>query len=188
MVETGMLTRMADVRGSYDRSFVAVPEALSVSLDEFGGGASVAVFVGGEPVVDVWGGFTDAGRSVPWQRDTITNVWSVTKTVTALAGLMMIDRGLISRGFSKCRRCHRLLLRPPSRARSGPMRNSRPCGMSVTYKLPCASKHGPSRSIERVAIWCLFRRNARLTLESVVPPIARFSIRDAINASRAAIG
>ena len=93
MVETGMLTRMADVRGSYDRSFVAVPEALSVSLDEFGGGASVAVFVGGEPVVDVWGGFTDAGRSVPWQRDTITNVWSVTKTVTALCALVLTDRG-----------------------------------------------------------------------------------------------
>jgi CubicO group peptidase (beta-lactamase class C family) len=84
---------MADIHGSYDRLFVAVPNALSVSLDESGGGASVAVFVDGEPVVDVWGGFTDADRSIPWQQDTITNVWSVTKTVTALCALVLADRG-----------------------------------------------------------------------------------------------
>jgi CubicO group peptidase (beta-lactamase class C family) len=84
---------MADTHGSYDPLFVAVPNALSASLDENGGGASVAVFVDGEPVVDVWGGFTDATRSVPWQQDTITNVWSVTKTVTALCALVLADRG-----------------------------------------------------------------------------------------------
>src|SRR3954454_7101177 len=84
---------MADVQGSYDRLFVAVPNALSASLDDAGGGASVAVFVDGEPVVDVWGGFTDATRSTPWQRDTITNVWSVTKTVTSLCALVLADRG-----------------------------------------------------------------------------------------------
>jgi CubicO group peptidase (beta-lactamase class C family) len=84
---------MADVHGSYDPLFVAVPNALSQSLDESGGGASVAVFVDGEPVVDVWGGFADADRSLPWQRDTITNVWSVTKTVTALCALVLAGRG-----------------------------------------------------------------------------------------------
>ena len=84
---------MADIHGSYDPLFVAVPNALSASLDENGGGASVAVFVDGEPVVDVWGGFTDADRSIPWQQDTITNVWSVTKPVTALCALVLADRG-----------------------------------------------------------------------------------------------
>ena len=47
----------------------------------------------GEPVVDVWGGFADADRTIPWQRDTITNVWSVTKTMTALCALILADRG-----------------------------------------------------------------------------------------------
>ena len=56
-------------------------------------GGSVAVFVDGEPVVDVWGGFADADRTIPWQRDTITNVWSVTKTMTALCALILADRG-----------------------------------------------------------------------------------------------
>ena len=56
-------------------------------------GASVAVLVAGEPVVDVWGGFVDEARSAPWERDTITNVWSTTKTMTFLCALMLADRG-----------------------------------------------------------------------------------------------
>ncbi|MER6787873.1 serine hydrolase domain-containing protein [Streptomyces sp. NPDC000658] len=84
---------MADIQGSYDDLFAAVPAALAVSLDEGDVGGSVAVFVDGEPVVDVWGGFADAGRTVPWQRDTLVNVWSVTKTMTALCALVLADRG-----------------------------------------------------------------------------------------------
>ena len=84
---------MADIQGSYDDLFSAVPGALSVLLDAGDVGGSVAVFVDGEPVVDVWGGFADADRTVPWRRDTITNVWSVTKTMTALCALILADRG-----------------------------------------------------------------------------------------------
>ncbi|MGI5228829.1 serine hydrolase domain-containing protein [Actinoallomurus sp. CA-142502] len=84
---------MASIQGSYDERFTAVPRALARLLDEGDAGASVAVFVDGEPVVDVWGGYADADRTVPWQRDTITNVWSVTKTMTALCALVLADRG-----------------------------------------------------------------------------------------------
>ncbi|MFD5270001.1 serine hydrolase domain-containing protein [Streptomyces sp. NPDC058335] len=84
---------MADIQGSYDHLFVAVPTALAASLDRGDAGGSVAVFVDGEPVVDVWGGFADAERTVPWERDTIVNVWSVTKTMTALCALLLADRG-----------------------------------------------------------------------------------------------
>ncbi|TXS72923.1 class A beta-lactamase-related serine hydrolase [Streptomyces sp. me109] len=84
---------MADIQGSYDDLFTAVAGALSALLDEGDAGASVAVFVDGEPVVDVWGGFVDADRTLPWRRDTITNVWSVTKTMTALCALLLADRG-----------------------------------------------------------------------------------------------
>ncbi|MEU5596233.1 serine hydrolase domain-containing protein [Streptomyces sp. NPDC020298] len=84
---------MADIQGSYDDLFTAVPSALAGLLDEGDAGASVAVFVDGEPVVDVWGGFADADRTVPWQRDTIANVFSVTKTMTALCALILADRG-----------------------------------------------------------------------------------------------
>jgi CubicO group peptidase (beta-lactamase class C family) len=84
---------MADIQGSYDELFAAVPGALAGLLDDGDAGGSVAVFVDGEPVVDVWGGYADADRTVPWQRDTITNVWSVTKTMTALCALVLADRG-----------------------------------------------------------------------------------------------
>ena len=84
---------MAVLEGTYDDLFVAVPNALAGMLDDGDAGASVAVFVDGEPVVDVWGGFADADRTTAWQRDTITNVFSVTKTMTALCALILTDRG-----------------------------------------------------------------------------------------------
>ncbi|MEV5595520.1 serine hydrolase domain-containing protein [Streptomyces sp. NPDC052496] len=84
---------MAEIQGSYDDLFTAVPGALAALLDAGDVGASAAVFVDGEPVVDVWGGYADADRTIPWQRDTITGVWSVTKTMTALCALILADRG-----------------------------------------------------------------------------------------------
>lgn len=76
-----------------DERFGEVRDALAASLDKDDVGASVAVSVGGELVVDLWGGYADAGRTVEWQRDTITNVWSTTKTMIALCALIMVDRG-----------------------------------------------------------------------------------------------
>src|SRR3954469_20071101 len=84
---------MADIQGTYDVLFIAVPSALAGFLDDGDTGAAVAVFVDGEPVVDVWGGCADADCTIPWRRDTITNVWSVTKTMTALCALVLADRG-----------------------------------------------------------------------------------------------
>jgi CubicO group peptidase (beta-lactamase class C family) len=58
-------------------------------------GASVAVNIDGETVVDLWGGWANEARTVPWGKDTITNVFSTTKTMTALAALVLVDRGEI---------------------------------------------------------------------------------------------
>ena len=56
-------------------------------------GASLAVNIDGEMVVDLWGGWADEARTVPWTEDTITNVFSTTKTMTSLAALVLVDRG-----------------------------------------------------------------------------------------------
>jgi CubicO group peptidase (beta-lactamase class C family) len=56
-------------------------------------GASVAVNIDGEMVVDLWGGWTDETRTTPWTENTIANVFSTTKTMTALAALELVDRG-----------------------------------------------------------------------------------------------
>ncbi|MDA0365193.1 MAG: serine hydrolase, partial [Chloroflexi bacterium] len=42
---------------------------------------------------DLWSGFADEARTRPWERDTIINVYSTTKTMTALCALMLADRG-----------------------------------------------------------------------------------------------
>ena len=54
-------------------------------------GASVCITVDGETVVDLWGGHADAERVRPWQRDTLVNVYSCTKTMGALVALMLAD-------------------------------------------------------------------------------------------------
>jgi CubicO group peptidase (beta-lactamase class C family) len=86
----------AEVQGTCGARFDAVRAALAGRLasgDELG--ASITIDVGGEVVADMWGGHRDEARTVPWTEDTITNVWSTTKTVTNLAALMLADRGLL---------------------------------------------------------------------------------------------
>lgn len=58
-------------------------------------GAAIAVDLDGETVVDLWGGHADVARTRPWERDTIVNVWSTTKEVSALAVLTLVERGLV---------------------------------------------------------------------------------------------
>ena len=85
---------MAEIHGTFDDRFVAMRDLLSASIDAGTDvGASVGVTIDGAPVVDIWGGWADAEKTKPWQADTITNVWSTTKTMTSLAALVLVDRG-----------------------------------------------------------------------------------------------
>jgi CubicO group peptidase (beta-lactamase class C family) len=85
---------MAEVHGTFDERFAGVADALSASLDSGADiGASVAAVIDGELVVDIHGGYRDSERTSPWTQDTIVNVWSTTKTMTALCALMLVDRG-----------------------------------------------------------------------------------------------
>jgi CubicO group peptidase (beta-lactamase class C family) len=85
---------MAEVHGTVDERFGGVADALSQNFDRgLEVGASAAVVVDGEVVVDVWAGTTDEAGTQPWARDTIVNVWSTTKTMAALCALVLADRG-----------------------------------------------------------------------------------------------
>ena len=85
---------MADIRGVCEGRFEAVRSALARNLDSGEElGASLVVDIDGEIVIDMWGGFCDQARVIPWSEHSITNVWSSTKTVTSLAALMLADRG-----------------------------------------------------------------------------------------------
>ncbi|MCX7376081.1 MAG: serine hydrolase [Alphaproteobacteria bacterium] len=59
-------------------------------------GAALAVYFEGRCVVDLWGGFTDTARTRPWARDTLVNVWSASKGITALAVAILVDQGAAS--------------------------------------------------------------------------------------------
>ncbi|MBD3941793.1 beta-lactamase family protein [Microbacterium sp. NEAU-LLC] len=87
---------MTTVQGEADERFAGLIGAFRSNLadgQELGG--SLCVLVDGRPAVDVWGGWSDAARTAPWGRDTLTNVWSLSKTVSSLALLLLIDRGLV---------------------------------------------------------------------------------------------
>jgi CubicO group peptidase (beta-lactamase class C family) len=60
----------------------------------FGGGA-LAVYLDGEPVVDVWTGWSDRRGRVPWSADTATMVFSATKGMASTVIHRLVDRGLI---------------------------------------------------------------------------------------------
>ncbi|MEO8604499.1 MAG: serine hydrolase domain-containing protein [bacterium] len=75
--------RFAAVREAFAANFAAGREV----------GASFAATLDGETVIDLWGGHADAARTRAWERDTIVNVFSTTKAMTALCAHMLVERG-----------------------------------------------------------------------------------------------
>ncbi len=59
------------------------------------GGGALSVRLHGRPVVDVWAGYADLGRSKPWERDTVTITFSTTKGVASTVIHRLADRGLV---------------------------------------------------------------------------------------------
>lgn len=72
-----------NVRTEFERNFTERGEV----------GAAFAVTLDGEFVVDLWGGHADAAATRPWERDTLVNVYSTSKGMTALCAHLLADRG-----------------------------------------------------------------------------------------------
>ncbi|MFE2024081.1 serine hydrolase domain-containing protein [Streptomyces hygroscopicus] len=85
---------MITIHGTSEPRFAGLRESLRQNIASGAEiGASLVVDIDGERVVDLWGGHRDVARTAAWEEDTLTNVWSITKTVTSLAALMLVDRG-----------------------------------------------------------------------------------------------
>jgi CubicO group peptidase (beta-lactamase class C family) len=85
---------MVEAQGTCDERFTPVRDVFQTNLNNGQDvGASVAIVLDGELVLDLWGGYADTAQTTPWERDTITNVWSTTKTMAALCALVLADRG-----------------------------------------------------------------------------------------------
>ena len=85
-----------DISGTCADRLAVVKDAFATNFADNGDvGAALAVVMNDELVVDLWGGFQDTKRSIPWQRDTIINVFSTTKTMSCLSLLVLASRGLV---------------------------------------------------------------------------------------------
>lgn len=90
-------SKPATVEGSCDQRFELVRQEFERNFREREEvGASVCVTVEGRTVVDLWGGVAVPATQRPWERDTITHVWSNTKGATALCLHLLIDRGEVA--------------------------------------------------------------------------------------------
>ena len=88
---------MTTVYGHCAPAFEGVKAAFQNNFDQNrDDGASVCITIDGTPVVDLWGGTRDADHSLPWEEDTVVNVYSTTKTMAALTMLLLADRGVFA--------------------------------------------------------------------------------------------
>jgi CubicO group peptidase (beta-lactamase class C family) len=84
------------MEGSCSEKFAGVKASFEQNFAERGEvGASVCVIHDGDVVVDLWSGVgTDIhGNDKPWERDSIINCWSLTKTMMYLCAYLLVDRG-----------------------------------------------------------------------------------------------
>ncbi len=87
------------VEGAYDTRFQPVVDAFLTNFDARDElGASVCLTVGGETVVNLWGGTADEATGAPWTTDTVSVVQSNTKGATALCAHVLAARGLLDLG------------------------------------------------------------------------------------------
>lgn len=83
------------VHGTTQERFAGVKSVMAASLASGADlGASFCATQGGETVVDIWGGHAGPDKLRDWERDTIVNVYSTTKTMAALTALLLADRGV----------------------------------------------------------------------------------------------
>ncbi|MDP1748363.1 MAG: serine hydrolase domain-containing protein [Reyranella sp.] len=82
------------IEGTCKPGFERVAEAFEKNFEANGEiGASVCLTMGGETVVDLWGGIADPKTGTPWKQDTVSIVFSCTKGATALCAHVLASRG-----------------------------------------------------------------------------------------------
>ncbi|QCT96265.1 beta-lactamase family protein [Stutzerimonas degradans] len=82
------------IQGYFDLRFEVVRDAFAALFEHTQTrGAAVCVQIAGETVVDLWAGVADNAGELPWHGDTLVNLFSCTKTFTAVAALQLVAEG-----------------------------------------------------------------------------------------------
>lgn len=85
------------IQGFYDLQFEAVRDAFAdLFNDPQERGAALCIQIGGETVIDLWAGTADKDGAQAWHTDTIINLFSCTKTFTAVAALQLVEEGKLA--------------------------------------------------------------------------------------------
>ncbi len=85
---------MSNCYGNVDPAYAAVGDAFARNFRERGEiGAACCAYVGGRPVVDIWGGIADTASGRRWAEDTIALTFSATKGATAICINGLVERG-----------------------------------------------------------------------------------------------
>lgn len=85
---------MVQIQGYFDLRFEALRDAFAALFDDpQERGMALCVQVGGETVVDLWAGVADKEGQHAWHSDTILNLFSCTKTFTAVTALQLVGEG-----------------------------------------------------------------------------------------------
>jgi len=84
------------IEGTCDPKFNRVKDVFAENFEKRGEvGAAAAVMFDGKSVVDIWAGHADRDKTRPWTRDTLVNVYSTTKGITAICAHRLADKGLL---------------------------------------------------------------------------------------------
>ena len=84
------------IHGRVEPGFEGVREEFVKNFTHRGEiGAACAVYHDGKKVVDLWGGYRDRKKGLPWEEDTLCLVLSVSKGMCGLALALAHSRGLI---------------------------------------------------------------------------------------------
>jgi len=85
---------MTEIHGEVAEGFGPIADAFANNFDEFDEvGAAFCLYLGGAPVVDIWGGMADPAVGRPWERDTLQLHFSTTKGVAAICAAILYERG-----------------------------------------------------------------------------------------------
>jgi CubicO group peptidase (beta-lactamase class C family) len=88
--------RAAEVDGHVADGFGPVADAFRANFTDAGEvGAAVAVYAGGELVVDLWGGTADPATTSKWRPDTLSVIFSCSKGIVTLCVYALVQDGLL---------------------------------------------------------------------------------------------
>ena len=84
------------IEGVCEDKYLAVKELfLELHKTDREVGSSFAVYKDGNPIIDIWGGFSDKDKINTWQQNTLATVWSTTKGVAAITIAYAFEKGLL---------------------------------------------------------------------------------------------